>query len=157
MKKIILIAIIAGLFTACRNDDKNNRHGHHKNNEPKTQADSLMAEVLAGHDAAMPKSMKIPDIEKKVQALLDSIDKLPAKAKEAATPLKAKLEGLAADLSYATTAMDKWMEEFNYDSASNNLEQRIKYLTEEKLKVEKVKEAVLGSLAKADSLLKEKF
>ena len=32
-----------------------------------------------------------------------------------------------------------------------------KYLTEEKLKVDKVKEAVLTSLAKADSLLKAKL
>ena len=30
----------------------------------------------------------------------------------------------------------------------------VKYLTEEKLKVGKVKEAIIGSLAKADSLLK---
>lgn len=45
----------------------------------------------------------------------------------------------------------------NMDSALNNAEQRIKYLTDEKLKVGKVKEAILGSLQKADSLLKEKL
>jgi hypothetical protein len=33
----------------------------------------------------------------------------------------------------------------------------VKYLAEEKLKVDKVKEAVLTSIAKADSLLKAKF
>jgi len=42
------------------------------------------------------------------------------------------------------------------DSAKDNIEQRVKYLAEEKLKVTKVKEAVLGGLAKADSLLKAK-
>jgi transcriptional regulator NrdR family protein len=43
------------------------------------------------------------------------------------------------------------------DSAVSNIEQRIKYLTEEKLRVSKVKEAILNSLQKADSLLKAKF
>jgi hypothetical protein len=53
--------------------------------------------------------------------------------------------------------MNKWMEEFNMDSALNNAEERIDYLGSEKLKVSKVKEAILGSLQKADSILKEKF
>jgi hypothetical protein len=53
--------------------------------------------------------------------------------------------------------MDKWMVEFSMDSMKNNVEQRINYLTEEKLKVGKVKDAILNSLAQADSLLKKKF
>jgi hypothetical protein len=53
--------------------------------------------------------------------------------------------------------MNKWMDEFNMDSAVNNMEQRIKYLTDEKMKVGKVKESILGSLHKADSLLKSKL
>lgn len=121
------------------------------------EAKALEDAVMEGHDIAMPKSVKIPELEKKVKGMLDSINKLPAKAKVAAQPLKAKLEGLATDLSYAYNAMDKWMGEFDYDSARNNLEQRIKYLTDEKVKVGKMKEAVLGSLAKADSILKAKF
>ena len=88
--------------------------------------------------------------------MLDSIAKLPAKAQTAAAALKAKLESLINDLNYADFAMDKWMVEFNMDSAKDNIEQRMKYLAEEKLKVTKVKEAVLGGLAKADSLLRAK-
>jgi len=53
--------------------------------------------------------------------------------------------------------MDKWMTEYDMDSAINNMEQRIKYLTDEKMKVGKMKEAILGGLQKADSLLREKF
>ena len=49
------------------------------------------------------------------------------------------------------------MEEFNMDSAVNNMEQRIKYLTEEKWKVANVKTAILTSLQKADSILKARF
>jgi len=53
--------------------------------------------------------------------------------------------------------MENWMDEFNMDSAVNNVEQRIKYLSEEKLKVSNVKENILTSLQKADSLIKQKF
>lgn len=152
MKKLLL-SFFAGsllILAACNNETK-------IADDLKVKADALEKEVLEGHDIAMPKSMKIPDIQKKAQALLDSIGKLPVKAQEAAAPLKTKLEEVKKDLSYAENAMDKWMTEYNFDSAKNNLEQRIKYLTDEKLKVDKVKEAVLGSLAKADSLLKAKI
>ncbi|MBK5273326.1 MAG: viral A-type inclusion protein, partial [Bacteroidia bacterium] len=51
----------------------------------------------------------------------------------------------------------KWMDEFNMDSAINNLDERIKYLADEKLKVTTVKESILNSLQKADSLIREKI
>jgi hypothetical protein len=150
MKKMFIPFLSLIMLIACKNNNN-------QDSDLKTQADALEKEVMDGHNIAMPRSMKIPDMEKQVKRIIDSLEKLPAKAKEAAAPYKAKLEGIAGDLSYATVAMDKWMEEFEYDSARNNLEQRIKYLTDEKLKVGKVKEAVLGSLAKADSVLKSKF
>ena len=99
----------------------------------------------------------LPGRNKPQSGLLDSIAKLPAKARQAAEPLKVKLDSLQKELSYAEFAMNKWMDEFNMDSAVNNAKDRIKYLEEEKLKVTKVKEAILSSLQKADSLLKAKF
>ncbi len=124
---------------------------------PKAKADSLEKEVLDGHDVAMPKSMKIPDLQKEVKQLIDSIGKLPAKTQEAAAPYKAKLENVYKELGDAYTSMENWMNDFNYDSAKDNLGERIKYLTDEKLRVDKVKEAVLGSLQKANAVLKERF
>jgi hypothetical protein len=120
-------------------------------------ADSLEKQVIEGHDVAMPKSMKIPKLQKEAKRLIDSIGKLPVKAQEAAAPYKAKLEGLLKDLDGAYSSMEVWMNQFNLDSARNNIEQRIKYLTEEKLKVDKVKDAVLNSISKADSVLKSKI
>jgi hypothetical protein len=156
MKKIVFILAVF-LITAtpaCNNAEKKNGEAKH---DPKEQADSLEKEVIEGHDIAMPKSMKIPNLQKETKRLIDSIDKLPAKAQEAAGPYRAKLESLYKELGDAYASMEKWMDEFDYDSAKNNLEQRIKYLADEKLRVEKVKEAVLGSIEKADALLKEKF
>jgi hypothetical protein len=156
MKKLFysLFAILVISIVACNNEGKDTA----KSNDPqKALADSLEKEVMHGHDVAMPKSMKIPDIQKEVTRIVDSIGKLPAKAQQAATPYRKKLDSLLIDLSYADEAMNRWMVEYKYDSAKNNIEQRIKYLADEKLKVVNVKRAVLGSLQKADSLLKAKF
>jgi chromosome segregation ATPase len=155
MKKVSLLSISFVCFTilACNNSKSDDK----KIDPLQAQADSLEKEVVEGHDVAMPKSMKIPKLQKEAQRLIDSIATLPAKAREASAPLKAKLEELVNELNYADNAMNKWMAEINFDSALNNLDQRIKYFTDEKIKVNKVKEAVLNSIAKADSLLKAKL
>jgi len=155
MKKLnILIAALAVVvIIACKNEKKNG----HSGKEPQTQADSLMADVMDGHDVGMAKYGKLQAIEKKVRASIDSISNLPAKAQETLAPYKAKLDSAAADLSNAIFAMDKWMEEFNMDSAKDDMEKRVRYLLDEKMKVGRVKDAILNSLSKADSLLKEKL
>jgi hypothetical protein len=151
MKKNILIALFCtAIITGCNN-----------NSEPaapdnlKANADSLYDEVMDGHNVGMAKMPTLSEMQEQAKKVLDSIGKLPAKAKEAAAPYRAKLDSLIKDLSYAEFAMDKWMTDFKYDSAKNNLEQRIRYLTDENSKVGKVKQAILGSLQKADSLLKK--
>ncbi len=155
MKKNTLfsIAIACLSITACNNSKSDEA----KVDPLQAQADSLEKQVVEGHDVAMPKSMKIPKLQKEAQRLIDSISTLPAKAREASAPLRAKLEELVNELNYADNAMNKWMAEINFDSALNNLDQRIKYFADEKIKVDKVKEAVLNSVAKADSLLKAKL
>ncbi|HKZ67819.1 MAG TPA: hypothetical protein VJ111_15745 [Chitinophagaceae bacterium] len=158
MKKVFVSFVFISIvcIISC-NDSKTNHSGHKKNNEPKTQTDSLMKDVMDGHNIGMAKMGKLTRAEQTTRRLLDSIEKLPIKARQAATPLKVKLDSLQKDLSYAEFAMNKWMEEFNMDSAVNDVQERINYLRSEKLKVSKVKEAILGSLQKADSILKEKF
>jgi hypothetical protein len=151
-----LVALITISLIACNNaENKHNAHG--QSNRPKTQADSLYKDVMDGHDIGMAKMGRLTRAEQTARRLLDSIEKLPAKAKQAAAPLKVKLDSLQKDLSYAEFAMNKWMEEFNMDSAVDNAKEWVDYLSSEKLKVSKVKEAILSSLQKADSILKEKF
>lgn len=153
MKRFIAIITVITFLVSCKDEKKAGSHNHHKDG-PKTQEDSLMADVMDGHDVGMAKYGKLQAMEKKVKSALDSIGRLPAKAKEAAAPYKIQLDSLGKDLSYAIYAMDKWMEEFDMDSAKADLQQRIKYLTDEKLKVGKVKEAILNSLQKAESFVK---
>jgi hypothetical protein len=160
MKKIFIATLATGMFAlvACNNGDKKTEGiSGHTTDIPKTQADSLMADVMDGHNVGMAKMGKIRAMQNEVKKVLDSIAALPAKAQQAAASYKTKLDLVAADLSYAEMAMDKWMTEFNMDSAVNNIDERIKYLTDEKSKVGKVKAAILGGLQKADSLLKAKL
>ncbi len=160
MKKFFtpVIGFLFIAITACNNSDKKNtRDSSNKTGIPATMADSLMEDVMAGHDAGMGKMGKLNAMQKEVQKVLDSIAKLPAKTKTAMESYKAKMEELLQDLRSAKLGMEKWMDEFNMDSAENNLEQRIKYLSGEKLKIFSVKESMLNSLHKADSLLKIKF
>ena len=151
MKKIffVLLPVVFVFFTSCNNSEK-------KTDSLQIKADSLEKEVIEGHNIAMPKSMKIPNLQKEAKQLLDSINKLPAKEQQASVSYKEKLETLLKDLDDAYAAMDKWMNEFNLDSFKNNTEQRIQYLSEEKMKVGNVKEALLSSLQKDDSILKKK-
>jgi len=119
MKKILLPFIAFFLLAACNNGDKQHE-GHNNKEAPKTQEDSLMDEVMDGHNVGMAKYSKLTEMEKKVKTVLDSISKLPAKVQQASIPYKVKLESLGNDLRSAITAMDKWMEEFNMDSAKVN-------------------------------------
>jgi hypothetical protein len=154
MKKrcAILFLFAVTIMTACNNS------AEIKNNEvTKTKADSLLDEVDDGHAVAMGKMGKLNRTQQQVSRLIDSISKLPAKAREAAAPYKTKLENLQEELRTADVNMNQWMESFNMDSAVNNTEERIRYLTTEKIKVDKVKEDLLNGLQKADCVLKAKF
>jgi DNA repair ATPase RecN len=155
MKRIffILFAASALLIAACNNSAEKPVG----NAEVKTKADTLMDEVMDGHNVGMSKMGRLTTAQQKITRMLDSIGKLPAKAQQAAAPLKTKLDGLLGDLKSAESDMNQWMESFNMDSALNNAEERLKYLGSEKIKVQSVKEAILNSLQKADSVLKERF
>ena len=163
MKKILFVFSVSFLvaFIACRETEKKPEESKLTR---KAQADSLEKEVEEGHNIAMAKYMKIPGLQKEIKRLADSIGKLPAKAQEAAAPYKAKLESLNKELGDAYSSMENWMETFGHrleeldqESLKDSLDQRIKFFSEEKIKMNNVKEAVLESVKKADALIKEKF
>jgi hypothetical protein len=154
---IVLLALSISLLS-CQSATENQHEGHSghgKGNEPKTPADSLYVQVMEIHDQVMPKMGKIRGAQKQAQQFLDSLSGLPARQSVATATYKQRLETLVSDLNYADFAMDKWMVEFNLDSAKDNQALRIAYLRSELDKVSNVKKAILGSLSKADSLLKK--
>lgn len=159
MKNLILLVLaLLGFFAiACNNSNKKNGSNANSGNEPITIVDSLLKDIDEGHILGMSKIGKLHNMQKAVQRAIDSIGKLPANALQAVSPYIVQLNAAIKDLEYADFAMEKWMTEFDMDSALDNMEHRIKYLTDEKLKVSKMKEAILTSMQKADSLLKAKL
>src|SRR5450432_3019236 len=101
MKKIIIpyVALLWIAFAACNNSSEKNKTGSDTTAaKPKTAADSLMSDVMEGHDASMGKMGKLDVMQKEVEKILDSIAKLPAKAKTMLAPYKTKMEGVLEDL-----------------------------------------------------------
>src|SRR5687768_3290691 len=90
MKKIFLWAVVLSvIFTMSCNE---NHSGHSKDAGSKTRTDSLLNDVMDGHNIGMAKMGRLTRAEQTTRRLLDSIAKLPAKARQAAEPLKIKLD-----------------------------------------------------------------
>ena len=147
------------IMSGCNNSN-NKRSSDQDTTQPKSKeaiADSLYDDVMDGHNVGMARFVTLQKARAEANRLIDSLQKLPAQAKQAAAPYKARLDSLVADLQYAEDAMNKWMDNFNLDSAKNDIEKRIQYLADEKVRVNKVRDAILESLQSADTLIKSRF
>jgi hypothetical protein len=150
MKKTFPVLIISILLFACNNSD-------HTKTETEKKADSLYKEVDDLHASSMAKSFQMEDAQKKLQAAIDSISKLPANLKDVSTGYKFQLDSLLDRMKYAGFAMEKWMEDFKQpDSVSQDYQKQIEYLASEKLKISRVKEIIMNNIHAADSLLHKK-
>lgn len=153
--RIATLFVAGFLWIACNDVQKSDAEGRKDgfSQTPKTKEDSLYHEVMEGHDVGMAKMGQLKGALKQVQQALDSVHKLPA-AKQNKQYLQV-LTSVQEDLNYAETSMNKWMEDFSIDSGKGNPEVRIPYLESERNIVNKVKENILNSLNRADSLLKK--
>jgi len=153
-----LIIALAGLvlFAVACNNNASDAAADRKNGFTpvlKTKEDSLYHDVEQGHNIGMAKTGQLRRNMDETKRLLDSLNKLSAQKINAS--YKQSLIDLQTALTNANNEMNDWMEKFKYDSASNNPELRIKYLSAEKVKVTAVKEHILSALQQADSLLKK--
>jgi len=157
-KRIIIVSatIILLVIGACKNSDSSEQNDRKDgfSNIPKNKEDSLFQEVMEGHNIGMARIPKITKYLTQIQKALDSINKLSTTKID--EQYQQALIDLQEDLNYAKYGMNSWMDEFNVDSAKENKEKRIQYLESEKIKIEKVKKAILGSLQRADSIFIKK-
>jgi hypothetical protein len=155
MPRSSIIIVSLGMLTiACNNNSSSNEAANRKNGYApvlKTKEDSLFHDVMKGHDVGMAKIGKLRKNIDETQRQLDSINQLPSNKVNAS--YKQALTNLHKELNDANNEMNTWMDEFKADSATGNTDLRIKYLQQEKEKVTIVKEHILTSLQKADSLL----
>src|SRR5688572_26002983 len=146
MKLFFPLFLAAAVFISCNDESTNSA-----SSGDKAEADTLYKQVMNGHNIGMAKMPRLEEAQANVRRMLDSIGRLPESARQASADLKTRLEKLSTEIQQAQDGMNKWMENFNYDSAKNDLSQRIKYLSDEKVRVTKVKEDILRSLQQADS------
>ena len=145
----IYLPFLLLLAIACGNNESSDRKdGFTKG--PQSAEDSLFDEVMHGHDTAMAKMGKLGRYKKEVTAKLDSLKKVGGKKW---ADVGQSLNGLKTDLQQAEDGMNKWMEDFDIDSAQDNIERRLEYLKNEKIKVDEVKRKIFQTLDKADSIL----
>lgn len=151
-KGIKLFVAVTGLFAAACNDTGSGtarKDGY--SDQPRSKEDSLYQEVIEGHDIGMARIGRLRKYVGQVQQRQDSIGKLPAAQQD-----KQYLQALASlkdELINADQGMNTWMDAFKPDSAKGNESLRLQYLGSEKVKVTQVKEQILNSLHRADSLL----
>ena len=150
MKRLILFVLPVVLF-ACGNNTEQRKDG--LSQAPKTKEDSLYEEVLKGHDIGMAAMQKVKGYAVKSQHALDSIAKLPNQKQQEA--YKQNVLEVQHALNKADSNMMDWMEKFNADTLENDKAKRVEYLESEKNKVNNVREMILSSLKKADSLFKK--
>jgi len=119
--KFGLFTGILFLFVACNNTGESGPAA-------KTKADSLMDEVIEGHNVAMAKMSKINTAKNNLQQVIDSISKLPTDLQKKSLTYSMQLDSTINRLTFANYGMEKWMNEFNMDSFKNDKEEQIKYL-----------------------------
>ena len=151
MKKILFSAALIAIFTGCSDNAATSERINGFTHELKNQEDSLMQEVMDGHDAAMAKMGKLAAYRKVAVKKIDSL----VKAKSADLQQTGSYKKLADGLKSAEDEMNEWMGSFSIDSAKNDKQRRIAYLRSEKSKVTKVKEEILGIISRADSLFRK--
>jgi len=147
--KFVCLSLLIFFFADCNNATNN------KSSTGKTRADTLMDEVMQYHNDGMAAMSKIDDRGKKMQLILDSLATRPV-AGQNSKNYQTRIDSALQNLKRANDAMENWMDQFNMDSFSNNLNERAKYLESEKLKISAVKDSMINSLRVADSLLVKK-
>lgn len=153
IKSIASLAVISMMVMACNNAQENNaerKDGFTK--DLKTKTDSLYHDVMEGHDIGMAKMGALKKYNGIAQSQIDSIRKLPADKQD--KNYLQEVMTLQQQLVNAEKGMNDWMDGFNADS-SVGANASATYLQGEVLKVNVVRDNILGSLKKADSLLKK--
>lgn len=142
--RFLFIPLTVFFFVACNN-------GKIKVEQPaQSLSDSLLNQVLEGHDVAMPQMFKLERLQKDTKSKVDSLNKL----KNANADKLASLNETLRRLNHADSSMHAWMGGFKYDSLKENESQREVYLQAQLSSVNKMKDSVLATITYADSVLK---
>ncbi|MEO8582401.1 MAG: hypothetical protein ABI415_01320 [Flavitalea sp.] len=144
MKRCLLMICISTL-AACSDPQPAERANGFSENI-KTAEDSVMHEVMEAHDVAMAKMGRLNYFKIRI----DSLAKTNLSA-----GFKPPLKDLRNKLDTAEDHMQRWMGEFNLDSAQKDGPARMPYLVSEKEKIYAARDLMLKNVAEVDSALKK--
>ncbi|HSB91961.1 MAG TPA: hypothetical protein VLC28_02535 [Flavitalea sp.] len=113
--------------------------------------DSLLHEVLKGHDEGMAKIGRLKKYSSRIQLIIDSIKTSRGTDKE----LVNYLQPIKDSLDAAHAAMFGWMDQFTADTLEAMTTERIAYLEAQKASVTIVRNRIRNSLRLYDSLDKK--
>src|SRR5688500_19798957 len=114
MKLFFSLFLAATVFISCNDESSNST-----SSGDKAEDDTLYKEVMNGHNIGMAKMPRLEEAQAGVRRMLDSIGRLPEAARQASADLETRLKKLSGDIQQAQDGMNKWMEDFKYDSAKN--------------------------------------
>lgn len=130
LKYIYSLAMIATLVIACKPDLK------------PTANEALYAEVMAIHDDVMPKMKDIHRLKKEIRASFDNPED---------ESYEVGLE-LLQTLTAADESMMAWMADFKVPEDGNPASQKA-YLDEQKIKITKVRDAMLTAIQTSQTII----
>jgi len=114
--------------------------------------EQLMEGVMAVHDGVMP---KMGDIMKYKKQISEKIQELEAAGADANQDAISKLQQVSDDLDASHEQMMNWMHGFNTDFEGMKEEDIIKYLQDEKVKIEQVGQQAESTLKDAIAILQQ--
>jgi hypothetical protein len=122
--------------------------------DQKAEQEKLQTDVMLVHDSLMMDMGKLTEkrmMLTKLTSNLDSLKKIDTSLDT--TQIKTDIADQKLALSNADDAMMKWMNGFNPDYTGKSQEEIIKYLKDQKLKIDSVKTMLGQSLSNSNSLI----
>lgn len=143
MKRIFTSIVVLLALASCNNQPENTE-------KSKSTTDSLMEEVMKGHDEGMGKIGKLENTNTLITHKIDSLKKVGNNV------LTIRLKQLQNNLSNADSSMEDWMNHFDMEMKGISGEaQQVKYLQENEKRVKGIADSIKSNLSTADSLLQK--
>jgi hypothetical protein len=138
-----VLAIAWGCGQKSTDQEEDGHKHHHETEEGSTQ--KLYDEVMKVHDEVMPKMNDIYKLKEELKKEMADAPKMVEEKRKA-------IEVTITQLDSASERMMVWMRNFNPIPDSLGEEKGRKYLEEQKVKVERVKEEMLKAIEEAKAL-----
>ena len=127
----------------------------HNGHDMTSMTDPRIAELMAIHDSIMPQMSTIMDLKLKLKNKIAKLDTL--NSSKPADGLKAKKKqalAMLTKLEVADNSMMNWMHQYKADTLINlDPEKKTAYLTEQKQKIEIVRDQMKKSISDARELI----